>query len=239
MDCLDGMSQLEDRSIDLILCDLPYGVTKNTWDTIIPFPPLWKAYKRLIKPQGAIVLTASSDFTNTVIQSNKAWYRYKWIWVKSNVTNPLNAKNRPMNNFEEILVFSKATTANHSRNKMNYFPQGLQPIPKHYRQATSLFDGRQVNDSLSYTNYPKDVLFFSQDTNRFHPTQKPVALFEYLIQTYTKRDDLVLDHCMGSGTTAVACLQTGRNYIGFETNEAYYHQSQERIKEWKNQIRLF
>lgn len=240
MDCLEGMKQIADNSIDMILCDLPYGITNKEWDNIIPFVPLWEEYERIIKQDGAIVLSASSVFTNMVINSKQDLYRYKWVWIKNNVTNPMNARNKPMSSFEEILVFSKATTANQSLNKMKYFPQGLQTASKQVLQELSFFHWgkEQKSNDLKYTNYPKDILFFSQDKNRFHPTQEPVALFEYLIKTYTKPEELVLDNCMGSGTTAIACINTGRNYIGFETNKDYFRKSQERIVKHTSQLSL-
>ena len=222
MDCLEGMKKVPDESVDMILCDLPYGITDHAWDTIIPFDKLWEAYERIIKPKAAIVLTANLGFTNQVINSNLKLYKYKWIWIKNNATNYINANNRPMSKFEEILIFSKGKTANNPEIQMKYFPQGL--IRK--------VDG-------GYTNYPKDVLNFKRDIYTFHPTQKPLALFEYLIKTYTKEGELVMDNCMGSGTTAVACLNTNRRYIGFETNKDYYEKSLERIKSNVTQLTLF
>lgn len=195
-DCLVGMKKIPDDSIDMILCDLPYGTTANKWDSVIPFEPLWKEYERLIKPQGAIVLTANQGFTNSLINSNQAWYRYKWIWIKNNATNFVNAKNRPMSKYEEILVFSEKGTANHSGGEralnMNYFPQGLIRINK-TMNGSKRGVGNQLHewnmpDSYvqEFTNYPNDILYFDRDKDTWHPTQKPVALFEYLIRTYTK-----------------------------------------------------
>lgn len=234
MDCLEGMKDIPNKSIDMILCDLPYGITDYKWDVIIPFSLLWKQYERIIKDDGAIVLTACSGFTNQVINSNLKLYRYKWIWIKNNVTNPLNAKNRPMNSFEEVLVFSKSATANgaHKYNRMKYYPQGVVKLPQKYDQANQLFETMDEQGAYKseYTNYPNDILYFVQDKDRFHPTQKPVQLFEYLVKTYTNEGDVVLDNCMGSGTTAIACLNTGRNFIGFETDEVYYQKALKRIK---------
>jgi DNA modification methylase len=229
MDCIEGMKLLPDESIDMILCDLPYGVTRNTWDTIIPFPILWEQYERIIKNKGAIVLTANANFTNKVINSNPKLYRYKWVWVKNNATNPMNAKNKPMSQFEEILVFSKGNTANGGLLKMHYFPQGLCQSARTNRG----------NYKQTYENYPRDVLYYNRDPTSFHPTQKPVSLFEYLIRTYTRQGDIVLDNCMGSGTTAIACINAKRQYIGFETNEKYYKKSLERIKNNTTQLHLF
>jgi len=229
MDCIKGMKLLLDESVDMILCDLPYGTTKNIWDTIIPFSSLWEQYERIIKENGAIVLTANSYFTNLIANSNLKLYRYKWIWVKNNATNPFNAKNKPMSQFEEILVFSKGKTANGGIPKMNYFPQGLVKTSKTKREK----------QEQKYENYPRDVLYFKRDPTSFHPTQKPIALFEYLIRTYTHKGDLVLDNYMGSGTTAIACLNTERKFIGFETNEEYYEKSLKRIADNITQFHLF
>lgn len=239
------MKRLSDKSIDMILCDLPYGTTANDWDSAIPFDKLWEQYERLIKDIGAIVLTANQGFSNELLYSKIDLYKYKWIWVKNNATNFINAKNRPMSSFEEVLIFSKGKTANGSNPKMNYFPQGLMRVNKTMKNANSSFENnaRQWNMPKTYnqefTNYPNDVLKFNQEKNGFHPTQKPVALFEYLIKTYTNKGDIVLDNCMGSGTTAVACLNTERRFIGFETNKSYFERSLDRIKNNVTQIDLF
>ena len=229
MDCIEGMKLLADRSIDMILCDLPYGVTKNEWDTIIPFDKLWEQYERIIKDDGAIVLTANASFTNKLINSNPKLYRYKWIWIKNNVTNFVNAQYRPMSNFEEVLIFSKGTAASNSQLRMKYFPQGLLERMKRYRDTSN----------QKYENYPKDTLHYNREPYGFHPTQKPVALFEYLVRTYTREGELVLDNCMGSGTTAIACLNMERDYIGFETNEEYYQKALKRIENNTTQLNLF
>ncbi|MGF1919255.1 DNA-methyltransferase [Enterococcus faecalis] len=239
------MKRIPDESIDMILCDLPYGTTANAWDSVIPFNQLWGQYERLIKDNGAIVLTANQGFTNQLINSKLELYKYKWIWVKSNATNFINAKNRPMSSFEEILIFSKGKTANGSNPKMNYFPQGLVSINKTMKNVSSSFgnNAHQWNMPKTYnqefTNYPNDVLKFKQEKNGFHPTQKPVALFEYLIKTYTIKGNTVLDNCMGSGTTAIACLNTDRKFIGFETNKEYFEKSLQRIKNNTTQLNLF
>jgi DNA modification methylase len=229
MDCVEGMKLLPDKSVDMILCDLPYGITGNAWDSIIPFTVLWEEYERLIRDDGAIVLTASAGFTNKVINSNPALYRYKWVWIKNNATNPHNAKNKPMCKFEEILVFSKGTTANGSAKKMKYFPQGLLKVTRKHK----------AKPAQEYENYPCDVLRFNRDLNIFHPTQKPIELFEYLIRTYTSKNEVVLDNCMGSGTTAIACINTERQFIGFETNKEYYEKSLKRIENNNTQLHLF
>lgn len=243
-DCLEGMKRIPDGSVDMILCDLPYGTTASKWDSIIPLEPLWEQYERVIKPDGAIILTASGQFTHKLIQSNLRLYKYKWIWVKSKKGNFVNAKNRPMTSFEEVIAFSKGNTANGSKVKMKYNPQGLKPIHKVKKNGESKFgtmSGKRPshkNETIQrWTNYPCDVLIIDSEGKLIHPTQKPVALFEYLIKTYTNEGETVLDNCMGSGTTAIACLNSGRNYIGFELDEDYYNLAQDRIKNHEQQMR--
>jgi site-specific DNA-methyltransferase (adenine-specific) len=236
-DCLEGMKRIQDKSVDMIFCDLPYGTTASQWDSIIPFEPLWEQYKRIIKDTGAIVLTASGGFTHKVISSNEQMYKYKWIWKKNRPTNFVNAKNRPMTIFEEVLVFSKANTANGSKVKMVYNPQGLVEVNTKVKKSKTKFGSvagarksHQEYVEQQYTNYPVDFLEFNTDSKQLHPTQKPVALVEYLIKTYTNEGETVLDNCMGSGTTAIACINTNRNFIGFELDENYYRIATERIE---------
>lgn len=228
MDCLEGMKLIPDKSINSIICDLPYGTTASSWDKIIDFEQLWNEYERIIVDEGAIILTASGSFTHKTIQSNEKLYKYKWIWVKNKKGNFVNAKNRPMTSFEEVLVFSKGNTANGSKLKMNYYPQGLTKINKKQKAGKNRFGtmaGKRPSHKeefiTEYTGYPSDVLYFDKDSENLHPTQKPVALFEYLIKTYTQEGDVVLDNCMGSGTTAVACELTNRKWIGFEIESKY------------------
>ncbi|PHA15508.1 DNA-methyltransferase [Bacillus toyonensis] len=231
MDCLEGMKMIEDKSIDLILCDLPYGTTACRWDSIIPFDLLWQQYERIIKDNGAILLTASQPFTTKLIASNMKLFRYEWIWKKGNhVTGFPNANRMPLKNHENVLVFYKKLP--------KYYPQDLilldKPIQKKEIRRMKVF-GKRNNESLNneyvkkYTNYPKSVIDFPRDSKTFHPTQKPVALFEYLIKTYTKEGETVLDNCMGSFTTAIACINTNRNYIGFEMEEEYWKLGNERV----------
>ena len=231
-ECLYGMKKIPDGSIDMILCDLPYGTTACKWDTIIPFKPLWEQYERVIKDNGAIVLTASQPFTSALIMSNINMYRYNWVYEKNNF---MLAKKQPLKNFEDVCVFYKK--------QPTYIPQmewvGVKDKRKKINQKKR-FSELHGSEITSYSHskdngwrYPKAVkLFNNADTrNVVHPTQKPVALFEYLIKTYTNKGDTVLDNCMGSGTTAIACLNTERNFIGFELNEEYYNMSLKRISE--------
>lgn len=231
MDCLEGMKMIPDKSVDMILCDLPYGTTACKWDSIIPFDLLWKQYERIIKGNGAILLTASQPFTTKLIASNMKLFRYEWIWKKGNhVTGFPNANRMPLKNHENVLVFYKKLP--------KYYPQDLilldKPIQKKQIRNMKVL-GKRNNESLNnvyvkkYTNYPKSVIDFPRDSKTFHPTQKPVALFEYLIKTYTKEGETVLDNCMGSFTTAIACINTNRNYIGFEMDEEYWKLGNERV----------
>ena len=244
-DCLEGMKRIPDGSIDMILCDLPYGTTASKWDSIIDFEKLWEQYERIIKDNGAIVLTASGSFTHKVISSNEKLFKYKWIWIKSRPGNFVNANNRPMTKYEEILVFSKGNTANGSKNKMRYNPQGLIEVNKTTKASPNRFGSmagkrpsHQKYTKQKYTNYPVDILEFNSLGSYSHPNQKPVPLFEYLIKTYTNKGETVLDNCMGSGTTAIACLNTDRQYIGFELDETYHKLSLERIENHTQQLSL-
>ena len=235
-DCLELMKDIPDKSIDMILCDLPYGTTASSWDKIINADDLWQQYERIIKDNGAIVLFASGQFTYKLISSNEKIYRYKWIWFKTKRGNFVNAKNRPMTSYEEILVFSKGTTANGSKIKMKYYPQGLIPIHKinidngtRFGTMAGKRPSHKKETIQEWTNYPFDVLQFESVGKPIHPTEKPVALLEYLIKTYTNEGETVLDNCMGSGSTGVACVNTNRNFIGIELDENYYKIACERI----------
>jgi site-specific DNA-methyltransferase (adenine-specific) len=243
-DCLDLMGQLEPGSVDMILADLPYGTTACKWDTVIPFEPLWAHYKRLIKKNGAIVLTASQPFTSALVMSNPGWFKYEWIWEKGRASGMVHAKNKPMKAHENVLVFSGGTTmhATKSKARMPYFPQMRRGAP-YRRTITSPNTGALLTApsaaNLAYvgtvninhgTRYPRTIVQCSQhNVGTVHPTQKPVALMEYLIRTYTNEGELVLDNTMGSGTTGVACVNTGREFIGIEKDANYFAVAQERI----------
>ena len=229
MDCLEGMKMIPDGSVDMILCDLPYGTTQCKWDTIIPFEPLWEQYNRVIKDNGAIVLFGTEPFSSHLRLSNLKYYKYDWIWDKVKGTGFLNAKKQPMRNHELISVFYKK--------QCTYNPQKTQghTLKKSFRGKHLQTDvyGEMRNDNLyeSTERYPRSIQIFSTDIQHssLHPTQKPVALCEYLIKTYTNEGELVLDNCGGSGTTAVACINTGRNYIIFETEKHYCEIMKQRI----------
>lgn len=239
MDCLEGMKYIGDKSIDMILCDLPYGTTQCKWDDIIPFALLWEQYERIIKNNGAIVLTASQPFTSSLIMSNPKLYKYCWIWEKDNASNFFAAKFQPLNNTEDIVVFGKGGCNNGTKNPLIYHPQGTLQIDKEVTNGkniggqvgkahkTSMSEGKKYKQMQ--TGYPFKTLKYKRDGGHIHPTQKPVSLFEYLIKTYTKEGEIILDNCMGSGTTAIACINTNRKYIGFEMDTDYYNLSLNRI----------
>ncbi len=237
-DCIKGMKKIPDGSIDCIICDLPYGTTACSWDTIIPFENLWEQYNRITKEKSPIVLFGAEPFSTLIRMSNLKQYKYDWYWLKNNVTGFAFAKTQPMRQVETISVFGKNTPY--------YYPQGIEkiePIKKIRNEKRETIISEELNHRVykqEYTGYPKNVLHYKKDSKgTFHPTQKPVALLEYLIKTYTKENDVVLDNCMGSGTTAIACLNTNRRFIGFETNEDYYRQSLDRIKNNVTQVELF
>lgn len=232
--CLELMNELPDKSIDMILCDLPYGTTSCKWDFIIPFDSLWEQYERIIKDNGAIVLFGSEPFSSNLRLSNLKLYKYDWIWDKKTGLGFLDSKYRPLKQHEIISVFSKGGCSNGSKIQMNYNPQGLIPTTKKNRNSKSNIlnsEPKQRKDlETKYTNYPKSILTYPRETG-FHPTQKPVALLEYLIRTYTNENDIVLDNCMGSGSTCIAAINAERRYIGYELDDTYFNIAKNRIEE--------
>lgn len=233
-DCLIGMNEINDQTIDMILCDLPYGTTKNQWDSIIPLDKLWIQYERIIKDDGAIILTSSQPFTTKLNSSNLQLFRYEMIWVKNNVTGFQLANIRPLKKHEVISVFFKK--------QPKYNPQGLINFNKINRRGSTGDNWSELEKNeyiQEFTNYPNSILHYEADRATFHPTQKPVKLFEYLIKTYTEKGDLILDNCMGSGTTAVAAINTDRNFIGFELNKEYFDLAVKRVEQNTTQLDLF
>ena len=231
-ECLELMKNIPDGSIDMILCDLPYGTTQCKWDTIIPLDKLWKEYNRVCKKNAAILLTSAQPFTSALIMSNPKYFKYNWIWEKSKATGYLNAKKMPMRAHEDVCVFY--------RKPPTYNPQMVQGTPYNKGKAHRPTDVYGAQKSVLVKNdtglrYPRTVQYFKTAESEgkksvIHPTQKPLALFEYLIKTYSNEGELILDNCIGSGTTAVACINTNRSYIGMELDEEYYNGCLERIK---------
>lgn len=219
-DCLELMKDIPDGSVDLILCDLPYGTTACKWDVVIPFERFWAHYTRIIKKNGAIVIFGSEPFSTELRHSNLKMFRYDWVWKKSRFANQMLAKKQPLKITENISVFGKQSPM--------YFPQGLIRCDKITRQGSRITDNigggiRKTSYKQEFTNYPRNILEFASEGKTVHPTQKPVALLEYLVKTYTNEGDLVLDNCMGSGSTGVACVNTGRSFIGMELDQNYFN----------------
>ncbi|MEG2178903.1 MAG: site-specific DNA-methyltransferase [Bacteroidales bacterium] len=234
-DCLVEMQNIPSKSVDMILCDLPYGTTACPWDTTLSFEKLWEQYERIIKDDGAIVLFSTQPFTSKLVCSNLPLFKYNWVWDKGKVGGFTSAKLKPLKLFEDICVFSKGKTANCNKFNMRYYPQGLIKVDKISRSSTDTSKTGYSRPSQTkfykqeFTNYPKQLLKFNLDKKRIHPTQKPVELCEYLIKTYTNEGDTVLDNCMGSGSTGVACKNTNRNFIGIELDETYFEIAKQRI----------
>jgi site-specific DNA-methyltransferase (adenine-specific) len=235
-DCLEIMKTLPDASIDMVLADPPYGTTSCKWDTVIPFEPMWRELKRIRKDNTAVCLFGSEPFSSHLRMSNIKEYRYDWIWEKTRIVGPLTAKLRPMKAHEVISIFSKLSATNGPHQKMSYFPQGLVEINRTKKnnrrnRAGSGFDRPCIKESWTQTktNYPKDIIKFKSEFKTVHETQKPVALLEYLIKTYTKPGETVLDFCMGSGSTGLAAMNAGRDFIGIEKDEKYFEIAKARI----------
>lgn len=236
-DCLDVMRDIPDKSIDMIICDLPYGKTSCTWDIVIPFEPLWEQYKRIAKDRTAIVLFGSQPYSTDLINSNRAYFKYELIWDKDRPSGFALANKRPLQQHENILIFYK--------NQPTYNPQKTKGIPsangwnktKEYSSQPKL---PAIKKQYDNNKYPTSIIYQKKNgaSTYLHSTQKPVALFEYLIKTYTNKGDLVLDNCIGSGTTAIACLNANRHYVGIELSEKYVEMANNRIEQYKQQQKL-
>ena len=229
-DCIEKMSLIPDSSVDMILTDPPYGTTECKWDSVIPFEPLWEQFKRIAKENAAIVLTSAQPFTSALVMSNPKWFKSEWIWEKGNATGFLNAKKQQLRAHESVLVFYKK--------QPTFNPQithGHERRTAKRKTVNSECYGKAISltEYDSKSRYPRSVQFFSSDKqiSNLHPTQKPVALMEYLIKTYSNEGDTVLDSCMGSGTTGVACLNTRRKFIGIERDSNYFNVAKTRIDE--------
>lgn len=228
-DCLDEMRGLPDGSIDMVLCDPPYGTTANKWDAVIDLSTMWKEIWRVCRRDAAVTLMAAQPFTSTLINSCRSHFKYNWVWEKNRPTNFLNAKHQPLRCLEDVCVFY--------RKRCTYNPQGVRPFGKMVKQGgptENYGDTKRQIHLQEVTGYPRQILRFSVATDRgMHPTQKPVSLMEYMIKTYTLPGETVLDFTMGSGTTGVACMNTGRAFVGIEKDPKYFQIAEERIRKTK------
>ena len=221
-DCIEIMKLIDDKSIDMILCDLPYGTTKCKWDSLIPFDELWEQYERIIKDNGCICLFSQMPFTIALAASNLKLFRYEWIWEKTKSTGHLNANKMPMRVHENILIFYKKLPVFNPQMKIVENSEKRGEIVRSGNGSTLY--GKQVKSTYILTDkrYPTDIITFSKDEKTWHPTQKPLKLLEYFIKTYTNPNEVVLDNCMGSGSCGIACAYTGRKFIGIEKDEKYF-----------------
>lgn len=231
-DCIEEMKKIDDKSVALILCDLPYGTTaRNEWDKKIPLELLWEQWKRILKPRGVVALWSQQPFTSELVMSNPKWFRYEWIIEKTKGTGFLNAKKMPLKAHENVLIFYKTLPIYHPQKTT-----GHKPVNKYTKHVDNGPDYRGsvigISGGGNTDRYPRDVLTYKWDTqkSKLHPTQKPVAASEYFIKTYTDEGDTVLDCCMGSGSTGVAAVRTNRNFIGIEMNKEYFDAAVERIE---------
>ena len=239
-DCLEAMKLIPDKSIDCIICDLPYSITNCHWDKLIPFEPLWEQYKRIIKPNGAIALFGSQPFTSALVMSNPKWFKYAWIWEKENASNFFAAKFQPLNNTEDIIIFSDGGCNNGAKKPIVFNPQNVIKMDKNcingknvggllgIAHGTTMKANRRYKQTQS--NYPFKLLKYKRDANKQHPTQKPVALIEYLIKTYTLENEIIVDNTAGSGTLAIAAINTNRRYICIEKDPGYFELMRDRIE---------
>lgn len=235
-DCLELMKKIPDKSVDMILCDLPYGMTANKWDSVIPFDKLWEAYNRIIKPTGIIALHASQPFTSALVMSNPKMFKHEWIWIKNRGSNFANTVREPMKEHESVLIFSNGKWT-YNKQMQERTGGGLERVKYSFENQTAnssnyrKFD--KPNRNQGELRVPSSWQKFNVEVG-LHPTQKPVALLEYLIKTYTNEGDLVLDNCMGSGSTGVAALNLNRSFIGIELDENYYNIAKDRIESVTN-----
>jgi len=231
-DCLEVMRSIPDGSVDMVLTDMPYNITQNEWDKAIDLSAMWYELKRIIKPNGAMVFTATQPFTTLLIASNLPDFKYNWYWQKNRATGVFNAKKQPLRNIEEVCVF----------HVKEYKPQGLveynKPSRNGAKESSNYGKGKTNSYTQAWTNYPKQLLSFDSVQRVEHPTQKPVALMEYLIKTYTNEQDVVIDMFMGSGSTGVACVNTNREFIGIELDPDYFKIAQDRIEKATQSLTL-
>tara|TARA_R110002153_G_scaffold93486_2_gene226012 strand:- start:531 stop:1328 length:798 start_codon:yes stop_codon:yes gene_type:complete len=232
--CLEGMKKILPKSIDLICCDLPYGLTECKWDTPIDIEQLWKCYNSILKDNGTIILFGQQPFTSRLVASNYKMYKYSLVWQKSKPGGFAQAPYKVLCEHEDILIFTNGKTTKNSQNRMTYNPQGTIACNIKMKGKTGTTEHRKgrktQNDYIqTTTNYPRSILKFNNEGKVKHPTQKPLLLIEYLIKTFSNENEVILDNCMGSGTTAIACIKNNRKYIGFEMNTTYFDICKERI----------
>jgi site-specific DNA-methyltransferase (adenine-specific) len=229
------LRRIEAGSVDLILCDLPYGTTRNRWDSTLPLDALWAAYRRVLRPFGAAVLTASQPFTSALVLSNLAWFKHEWIWIKNRGSNFANTVREPFKEHESLLVFSEGKWT-YNKQMQPRTGGGIALIGKTWTQSTASTNYNKIaptHKEITELRVPSSWQKFNTDTSRLHPTIKPLALMEYMVKTYSNAGDTVLDNCMGSGTTGVACKLLGRNFIGIELDREYFEIAKKRIHETK------
>ena len=242
-DCLEVMRDIPDKYVSCILCDLPYGTTKNNWDSIIPLDKLWAQYERIIKPAGAIILFSQQPFTSMLVMSNPKMFKYEWIWEKESGTGFLNANHAPLKIHENILVFGKGATSPTKKSiSMTYNPQKTKGKPYTAVQGYSGSNYSPMVGNVTISDgmrYPTDIIKFNRDKEKYHSTQKPVDLCRYLIRTYTNENDVVLDNTMGSGSTICSAIKEKRQYIGIEKDEKYFDIANKRIAAETSKLLLF
>lgn len=239
--CLELMTGLEDKSIDMILCDLPYGTTQNKWDSILPLDKLWEQYERVIKDNGAIVLFGAQPFTSKLVMSNLKLFRYSLVWEKNKSTGFLNANRMPLRSHEDILVFYKKLPTYNSQKTTGHKP--VNTYTKHSGDGTNYGKTREgVSGGGQTDRHPTSILKFpvlnNDSHSKFHPTQKPVSLYEWLIRTYSNKNDVILDNCSGAGTLAFACINQNRKFICIEKDETYYRESNKRLEQYINTLEV-
>ena len=239
-DCLEIMKDIPNNSINLICVDLPYGSTELTWDKHINFKDMWDNFNRILSIKGNIVLFSTQPFTTKLINSNPSMFRYEIIWIKSRPTGFANANYRPMRKHENILVFTKSSTSTAGNIHANYNPQGLIAKERKIKRSSRGYQGERNNSKdeyiSKYTNYPTTIWEFASEGKTIHPTQKPITLMEEIVKTFSNEEDLVLDCCMGSGSTGVACLNTNRKFIGIELDENYFNIAKKRIEDTEKEL---
>ncbi len=239
-DCLESMTEIPDNHIDMVFCDLPYGTTRNFWDNIIPFDALWENYDRIVKDTGVVVLTSQQPFTSKLIMSNLSNFRYEWIWEKNKSTGHLNANKMVMKSHENVCIFYKKSPTYNPQRTTGHKPFNAVKSKKNIERPNELRNYGHIEQTLEYKGgatdrHPRSIQKFpvinNDNPNKWHPTQKPEKLIEYFIKTYSNENDIVLDNCMGSGSTGIACLETNRKFVGIESNDKYFNLAKKWIED--------